>query len=446
MKYLSLILICAFSSIVKADFNTAADAYANQNYQVAFDEFYRLAKLGNKRAQYNLGVMYLNGEHVEQDVFQAYAWGKLSEHSERTEFAQIRTTLERKLTAPDLEKAKQTYESINQSYGKEQIYAKLSPIIYRSTNNKAENESLYEVNIISRKTPRFPKEAMTKGIQGWATVGFEIHTDGKARNLYVIDAYPENTFENETMKTVQNFTFNVEFQPHVEPFIVHGRQTIEYALSTRANPDKVKILYEERLQKLRELADQGSAQAQYIYAIGASSNIINQHNKISDEEMNEWLLKSAQNGHIEAQFHLGRNILEGKGCKIEKQKGIDWIVYAAEQGHPRSSRTAYSLLTKNNNLNNTGKPAEFWLKQSAENGDADSQLDYAEFLVSQKNNSTEDLLLAREYLEKQAKQRDKSVKWYQVSASIYKQQGASKQAEKHFKKAEKMAKKLGWKI
>ena len=83
---------------------------------------------------------------------------------------------------------------------------------------------------------------------------------------------------------------------------------------------------------------------------------------------------------------------------------------------------------------------------AAENGDADSQIDYAEFLTNQKNPQIDDLILARTFLDKQADLRDKSVKWYQVSANIYRQQGDTKKAEKHQKKAKKMAKKLGWKI
>ncbi|VAW48419.1 hypothetical protein MNBD_GAMMA02-869 [hydrothermal vent metagenome] len=446
MKNIFILLVCLISQLAYADFNDASDAYANKKYQQAFNEFNRLAQLGNKRAQFNLGVMYLNGEFVEQDFFKAYAWGKLSEHSERPEFSQIRETLEKELTEEGLDKAGSTFKAIKEAYGDEQIYATLSPIVYQASDDKSENKTEYKLNVITRRAPRYPKEAYYDRIQGWATAGFEVHPDGTVRNPYIIDSYPENTFEKETLKAVQKFKFEVQFEPQVEPFVVQTRQTIQYSLERLANPDKLRRYYDKRLQQLRELADQGSAQAQYLYAIAASSLLINKDNIMSQEEVNQWLLKSAQNGHVEAQYHLGKNILRGKGCKIEKQKGIDWIVYAAEQGHPRSSRTAYSLLTKHNNLNNTDKAAEYWLKQAAENGDADSQLDYAEFLTNQENADLDNLILARKFLEKQAGLRDKSVKWYQVSASIYRQQGEAKKAEKHQKKANKMANKLGWSI
>lgn len=58
--------------MASAEFNDVLDAYKNQPYETAFTVFNRLAQLGNKRAQFNLGVMYLNGEYVEQDKFKAF--------------------------------------------------------------------------------------------------------------------------------------------------------------------------------------------------------------------------------------------------------------------------------------------------------------------------------------------------------------------------------------
>lgn len=445
MKFLYILFACSFSLLVQADFNTATEDYANKNYQQAYNEFYRLAQLGNKRAQFNLGVMHLNGEFVQQDDIKAFAWGKLSEHKARPEFSQISQSLNKKLSPDQLEQAEIEYQKLKQAYGEAEIYATLSPIVYQASGDKGQSAENYQLKIIERKAPRFPKGAMEKRMQGWATVGFEVYPDGTVRNPYVIDAYPKNVFEKETISAVEKFKFEVKFNPDIEPYPIDTRQTIEYEIGN-TNQTKTRQLYDQRLQQLEDLANQGSAEAQYIYAIAASSNLLNEDHKLSNQEVNEWLLKSAQNGHLEAQYLLGKNILIGRGCQVDKQKGIDWIVYAAEQGHPKSSLTAYSLLTKHQNLNNTQKPAIYWLKQAAQKGDADSQLEYAEFLANQENPQAADLALAREYLESQARQRDKSVTWYQVSADIYQHQGEEKKAQKHQKKADKIAKKLGWEI
>lgn len=445
MKKTIFILLCIYLAPSSADFDDATAAYANKQYELAYHEFKRLAKIGNKRAQFNLGVMYLNGEYVENDLILAYAWGKLSEHKARPEFTQISQTIAQQLNPKELAKAEKAYDDLDELYGEAQIYSQLSPIVYQASTKKQKESPDYTAETIERKAPRYPKEAYYDRLQGWVTVGFEIHPDGTARNPYVMDAYPPNVFESATLKAVQKFKFNVNFKSGVDPYVTYARQTFEYSLENLVNANKLRQYYDERLQQLLSLAKQGSAKSQYLYALAASSNFINKNNKMSQEEVNEWLLKSAQNGHLEAQYHLGNNILRGKGCKVEKQKAVDWIVYAAEQGHPKSSRKAYQLLTKNNHLNNTNKPPEYWLKQAAKNGDADSQIDYAEYLAKQVNADTNDLKLARTMLEKQADQRDKSVKWYQISAMIYQLQGDSKKANKHSKKADKLAKKLGWK-
>lgn len=446
MKVLKICLLLIFLTPVKADFDAATEAYHNQQFAEAFKTYDQLARIGNKRAQFNLAVMYLNGEHVKQDLKMAYAWGKLSGSNDNPAYAELTHAIINDMDEPGLLAAEQQYIKLNELYGEAKIYSKLSPIAYQTNTGKQKSKQNFKIKPLVRKGPRYPNEALNKRIQGWVTVGFEVHPDGTARNPYVMDAYPENTFENATFNAIQKFKFEITFDEGVEPFVIYARQTIEYSLEQSTNPTKLRAYYKERLDQLRSIAEQGSGKAQYLYALGASSNIMNKDNKMPVEEVNQWWLKAAQNGHKEAQYQLGKNILRGIGCQVEKQKGIDWIVYAAEQGHAKSSRKAYHLLTKNKHLNNTNYSPEHWLRLAADNGDADSQLDYAEFLINQENVTAKDLIQARHYLEMQAHLRAKNVKWYQLSAAIYRKQGNNKKANSHSKKAAKLAKKLGWQI
>ena len=83
---------------------------------------------------------------------------------------------------------------------------------------------------------------------------------------------------------------------------------------------------------------------------------------------------------------------------------------------------------------------------AAEKGDPDSQLDFAEFLVSQATVTLDDLIMARKYLDMYAEQRTETIKWHQVSSVVYDKQGNPKKAKSHQKKADKLAKKYGWNI
>ncbi len=57
-----------------ASFQEGVDAYGKGNYAVALEKFKPLAESGDARAQFNLGVMYRQGQGVAQDDKEAVAW------------------------------------------------------------------------------------------------------------------------------------------------------------------------------------------------------------------------------------------------------------------------------------------------------------------------------------------------------------------------------------
>ena len=57
-----------------ADFQEGMEAYRNENYVYAYDEFRALAISGDAAAQYRLAVMYEKGQGVPQDINQAAVW------------------------------------------------------------------------------------------------------------------------------------------------------------------------------------------------------------------------------------------------------------------------------------------------------------------------------------------------------------------------------------
>jgi len=57
-----------------AAYQTGLDAYAKGNFPLALEKFRPLAEQGNALAQFNMGVMYRQGQGVPQDDKQAIAW------------------------------------------------------------------------------------------------------------------------------------------------------------------------------------------------------------------------------------------------------------------------------------------------------------------------------------------------------------------------------------
>jgi TPR repeat protein len=60
--------------VLSADFAKGLSAYQMGDYATAFEEWIPLAEQGDASAQYNLGVMYRNGDDVNQDYDSAFNW------------------------------------------------------------------------------------------------------------------------------------------------------------------------------------------------------------------------------------------------------------------------------------------------------------------------------------------------------------------------------------
>ena len=61
-----------------AAFSKAFDAALNEDYKTAFDLWLPLAEDGNASAQFNIGLFYRLGLHVETDIKEAMRWYKLA--------------------------------------------------------------------------------------------------------------------------------------------------------------------------------------------------------------------------------------------------------------------------------------------------------------------------------------------------------------------------------
>jgi len=70
----SLSLLTLAVSLVGADFEAGMTAYQKGDYATAIKEWRPLAENGNPSAQFNLGLLYLEGQGVPQNYEQAANW------------------------------------------------------------------------------------------------------------------------------------------------------------------------------------------------------------------------------------------------------------------------------------------------------------------------------------------------------------------------------------
>ncbi|MGV8429172.1 hypothetical protein ACV33J_32845, partial [Pseudomonas aeruginosa] len=65
----------AWADTLEQQFQQGSEAtYEQSNYQTTFKLWLPLAEQGNANVQFNLGVMYAEGQGVKQDDFEAVKW------------------------------------------------------------------------------------------------------------------------------------------------------------------------------------------------------------------------------------------------------------------------------------------------------------------------------------------------------------------------------------
>lgn len=55
--------------------------------------------------------------------------------------------------------------------------------------------------------PEYPQSAVTKGIEGYAVVGFSVDTSGAVYDAYIIESEPGNTFDRSALKAIMKFRY-----------------------------------------------------------------------------------------------------------------------------------------------------------------------------------------------------------------------------------------------
>ena len=73
-----LLFLASPSIAIVTEYRKAVDAYKKEDYKTSYNLILPLAKKGFAQAQYNLGVMYGNGNGVEKNYSKAIKWWNLA--------------------------------------------------------------------------------------------------------------------------------------------------------------------------------------------------------------------------------------------------------------------------------------------------------------------------------------------------------------------------------
>ncbi len=189
-------------------FYQAQRSYNEGKFQLAYNEFYTLAKLGNSKSQYNLAVMLSKGEGIEQNLIEAYAWAKISEEK-NNKYAALTEFIVNNLSANDLTTAKSLYQNYYDSYAYKNSKVILGPIVEINKNMQSSKQG-YKLVADFRLPPKYPRAMLINKVQGWVQLSFFVYPDGSVRDIQVVEELPVRAFVEETIKIIEKYRYHYE--------------------------------------------------------------------------------------------------------------------------------------------------------------------------------------------------------------------------------------------
>jgi len=347
VKKILTCIIFLFSSIVQADFNTTIQNYQNGQFETAFGDFLTMAKTGEKRSQFNLGIMYFYGQHVTKDVNQAYAWLKLATDSETSSQSEKEAFELVKSKISDIKEAEKAYQSLASQFSTQVLIEKLYPELI-DTKNRGGFHAI-PLKIIN---PKYPKRASYGGIQGWVRYKFDVDKLGVPRNIQLAESFPEHVFTKASRKVLPKWRFKPARNGNGKPIEQKNLSyTMEFRFSKTSHLEMKKGLFESQMEK----AQAGDPIAQFN--IGYYEKKL--HVTEGKENPNEWFLKAAIQGHPIAQLELGTSLIYGQGCIQDKTKGVEWLTRAAHSGQTDARQLLASVASRINTLESHQKAISY---------------------------------------------------------------------------------------
>ena len=85
--------------------------------------------------------------------------------------------------------------------------------------------------------------------------------------------------------------------------------------------------------EIRTLADNNNPDAQFFCGMSLANGEVLKRDVEEREEAAKWMKKAADQGHVNAQFVLGKLYADGRGVQKSLSKSLAWFVRAADQQH-----------------------------------------------------------------------------------------------------------------
>jgi TPR repeat protein len=437
-----LIQVLLFSSFSHANFDNAMATYSSGEFEEARSAFEALAAIGDRSSLFNLGVMHYKGEAFDRNPVKAYVLMKIANKDLEDEtFTRISKSIFSKFDNQQKLEAEEIYSELNAVHSISSIEKNIFPKLLD------DKDCPPEIVPIKRAPPVYPRNELNAGRMGLTRMEFTISPEGYPRDI-MAEKSTSKSFTKMSVNAIKEFLY----EPPSDRRPTYGHRTVIVYQIKKVDGEKIQTKrLSKELNLLKESATKGDAIAQYRYAsrLNTYKHFKNRLEKVDLQykNSNKWFTKSAQSGIPNAQYEIGRNMLEGRGCEVDVVNGYKWISAAAVGGYsPAQNALAKSALKEpNTNLENT-LSAIGWLRNSSQSENFPAKLLLAWELstsnIDEIRNAKEALVL----IDSDPGNYFDNVRIMETKAAVYAELGDFKKAKKYQKKAMKTAKNLDWEI
>jgi hypothetical protein len=438
------LIIAIIPFTVFAGTDISMQLYKEKKYEEAFQYFNEMAEVGNTQAMYNIGVMYYKGEGVKQDWTKAFAWMSVAgTRSSKEAYKQAAVEILNSLSELEQKAAQELAVELVDRFSEEGVKNSLAP------EPLSDEDCTQDVSPIKRSPPDYPVAELRKGRIGTVVSEFTVSPQGYVRDVIVISA-TSPWFAATTVNALLHWRYSPRVENNRAIPKIGVKTRISYLINSKDTGRLLKRGFVSELNNVREKADAGDAVEQFKYAM-----MLDQYKEFKSDlkginleyqEANKWYLASAVSGLANAQYYLGRNMMEGFGCEIDEKAGTKWIRSAAIGGYSPARRFLAAKMINGPSEQNYREMVKF-LKYSV---DQDSYYpakillawEYATSLLDDIRNGP----MALELLKSEPTDYYDPVRVEETKAAAYAEIGDFTKAVSSQDSALESAKKYGWEI
>lgn len=439
--YQFFVLLCVqmtLCSTAFANFNTAMEIYTDKRFDEAKVAFETLSAIGDRASLFNLGVMYYRGEAVVSDPVMAYVLMRLAAGDDSEEFSKVAAKIYGTFDDQQKNEAKSVMLEMELIYSDEAITQSIFP------SPLEDEECAPELLPLLKVAPMYPRSEQFQGRMGMTIAEYTVSPQGYVRDIYVERSTNRN-FTKASVKSAKRFRYT----PPIDGKPIFGTANkFTFMIETSGDGDRVSTgTIRSSIEKLKSSAEQNDAVSQYSYA-RALNDYRTFQSYLGDmdlqyREANMWFEKSAKNGLANAQYVLGKNMMEGRGCEVDEENGLKWVKAAAVAGY---SPAQQMLAHRFSQSDQSTLAVMSWLRGAALSGYSPAIVELAWELATTHIAELRDANESLSLLEGDTSGYYDDVRVLEIKAAAHAMLGDYKKAMKLQKKAIGLADDLEWSI